>query len=320
MVVQDLPAVSAALQQQRKRTARRHRVAPQQLEARGRQSKVERQRSHVQLLEGERVTVLPRREVVRQVAIMERLPAVLHVAAAHVAGEGVVEVVAHEAFEVAAVPIRGRAAQHRADFRLRVARSHVGRRARRQTDDRHAPRTAHPAPLLSASGPNVASSMAAATPRADSGYLWETIVTGPVRSRRLGMSLGLNLLPSRSKICSFDCPYCECGFNTPQAPGARWPSPDEVAHSLRRALDRLPAPPQWITFRGNGEPTLHPRFAVAGERGLEVRAERAPDVVHLYSLDRAPADARVQNVPRERLLEMALAIRQTLPRIVVEVF
>ena len=64
--------------------------------------------------------------------------------------------------------------------------------------------------------------MAAATPRADSGYLWETIVTGPVRSRRLGMSLGLNLLPSRSKICSFDCPYCECGFNTPQAPGARF--------------------------------------------------------------------------------------------------
>jgi len=254
--------------------------------------------------------------------------------------------------------------------------------------------------------------MAAATPRADSGYLWETIVNGPVRSRRLGMSLGVNLLPSRSKICSFDCPYCECGFNTPQAPGARWPSPDEVAHSLRRALDRLPAPPQWITFSGNGEPTLHPRFAVVVERVLEVRAERAPevkvgvlsnglvagrpavrdalrrldarmmkldpgpparvngatydpaaltaayralkpltiqamvvrgpdwdgadaasvaawlpllaaaepDVVHLYSLDRAPADARVQNVPRERLLEMALAIRQTLPRIVVEVF
>ncbi len=254
--------------------------------------------------------------------------------------------------------------------------------------------------------------MAAATPRADSGFLWETIVNGPVRSRRLGMSLGLNLLPSRSKICTFDCPYCECGFNTPQAPGARWPSPDEVAHALRRALGRLGAPPAWITFSGNGEPTLHPRFAVVVERVLEVRAELAPgtkiaalsngllaghaavrdalrrldarmmkldpgpprrvngadydaaalasayralkpltiqamvvrgrdwdgadaaslaawlpllaaaepDVVHLYSLDRPPADARVRNVPRERLLEMARAIRQTLPRVVVEVF
>jgi len=112
--------------------------------------------------------------------------------------------------------------------------------------------------------------MADATPR------WDTSVYGPVRSRRLGSSLGVNLLPARSKLCSFDCPYCQCGFNTPKAAGARWPSPDEVAHSLSRALARAPAPPDWITFSGNGEPTLHPRFAVVVDRVLTVRAEVAP--------------------------------------------
>src|SRR6058998_611527 len=86
--------------------------------------------------------------------------------------------------------------------------------------------------------------------RPDGGSLWETIINGPVHSRRLGTSLGLNLLPARSKLCTFDCPYCECGFNTPQAARARWPSPDEVAHSLRRALTRLTRLPDWITFAG----------------------------------------------------------------------
>src|SRR5258705_7359676 len=111
---------------------------------------------------------------------------------------------------------------------------------------------------------------------ADATPLWETTVYGPVRSRRLGVSLGLNLLPQRSKICSFDCPYCQCGFNTPRAAGSRWPSPDEVVHSLTRVLARLPAPPDWITFSGNGEPTLHPRFAVVVDRVLAARAEAAP--------------------------------------------
>jgi wyosine [tRNA(Phe)-imidazoG37] synthetase (radical SAM superfamily) len=112
-------------------------------------------------------------------------------------------------------------------------------------------------------------------PRPDGGFLWESIVNGPVRSRRLGTSLGLNLLPLDSKICTFDCPYCECGFNTERAAGSRWPSPDEVAHSLRRALERLPAPPAWITFAGNGEPTMHPRFPVVVDRVIAVRDEIA---------------------------------------------
>ena len=111
---------------------------------------------------------------------------------------------------------------------------------------------------------------------ADATPLWETMVYGPVRSRRLGVSLGVNLLPQRSKICSFNCPYCQCGFNTPRATGSRWPSPDEVLHSLTRALARLTAPPDWITFSGNGEPTLHPRFAVVVDRVLAARDAAAP--------------------------------------------
>jgi wyosine [tRNA(Phe)-imidazoG37] synthetase (radical SAM superfamily) len=111
-------------------------------------------------------------------------------------------------------------------------------------------------------------------------FLWERIINGPVRSRRLGLSLGLNILPPRSKLCSFDCPYCECGFNTPRAPGERWPSPDVVADAVRKTLEfRSRAgepPPDWLTFAGNGEPTLHPRFPVVVERVLDVRNEVAP--------------------------------------------
>ncbi len=238
-----------------------------------------------------------------------------------------------------------------------------------------------------------------------------SIVYGPVRSRRLGSSLGINLTPARTKLCTFNCPYCQCGFNTERPAGARWPSPDEVGHSLRRALERLGTAPEWITLSGNGEPTMHPRFPVVVDRVLAARAELArdtrvailtngsgmsaavasalrrldarmikldlgpaekvngvpfdasavvdacrelapvviqamvvkgrdwdgsddaalaawlplvvradPAVVQLYSLARTPADPEVRNVPRERLDQMALAIRRALPRAQVLVF
>lgn len=107
-------------------------------------------------------------------------------------------------------------------------------------------------------------------------FLWAGIINGPVRSRRLGISLGLNILPPRSKLCTMDCPYCECGFNTPKAEGARWPSPDIVADALGKTLDGLEIRPDWITFAGNGEPTMHPRFPVVVERVLAVRDAKAP--------------------------------------------
>ena len=97
-----------------------------------------------------------------------------------------------------------------------------------------------------------------------------------MRSRRLGASLGLNLIPLHSKLCTFDCPYCECGRNTPKAAGSRWPSPDLVADALRKTLERLGAPPDYVTFAGNGEPTMHPRFPQVVARVLEVRDALAP--------------------------------------------
>ena len=106
-------------------------------------------------------------------------------------------------------------------------------------------------------------------------FLWERIVNGPVRSRRLGLSLGLNIIPPRSKLCTFDCPYCECGFNTPKAAGAKWPSPDVVADALAKAIG-LMGRPDWVTFAGNGEPTMHPRFALVVDRVLAARERVAP--------------------------------------------
>lgn len=107
-------------------------------------------------------------------------------------------------------------------------------------------------------------------------FLWAGIINGPVRSRRLGISLGLNIVPPRSKLCTMDCPYCECGFNTPKAEGARWPSPDIVADALAKTLDGLEVRPDWITFAGNGEPTMHPRFPGVVDRVLAVRDAQAP--------------------------------------------
>jgi len=114
--------------------------------------------------------------------------------------------------------------------------------------------------------------MADATPFAGA------IVYGPVLSRRLGRSLGIDLLPPRSKLCELDCPYCDCGFTTPRVPRDRWPSPDEVGQALRRALERSATAPHWITLSGRGEPTLHPRFAVAVDRVLAARDALAPAV------------------------------------------
>jgi wyosine [tRNA(Phe)-imidazoG37] synthetase (radical SAM superfamily) len=113
---------------------------------------------------------------------------------------------------------------------------------------------------------------------ADATPLTGAIVYGPVHSRRLGRSLGIDLLPPRSKLCELDCPYCDCGFTAPRAPRDRWPSPDEVGQALRRALVRPAPAPDWITRSGRGEPTLHPRFAVAVDRVLAARDVLAPAV------------------------------------------
>ena len=93
--------------------------------------------------------------------------------------------------------------------------------------------------------------------------LYDQIVFGPIHSRRLGISLGMNLLPTDGKVCSFDCLYCECGFNKDRKTNHRLPTREEVREALRERLTRMQAEgiaPDVITFAGNGEPTLHPDF------------------------------------------------------------
>ena len=93
--------------------------------------------------------------------------------------------------------------------------------------------------------------------------LFHNTVFGPIHSRRLGISLGINLMPNDGKVCSFDCLYCEAGFNA-QGPGRDGiPSRESVKRQLKKKLEQMQADEQGldvITFSGNGEPTLHPHF------------------------------------------------------------
>jgi wyosine [tRNA(Phe)-imidazoG37] synthetase (radical SAM superfamily) len=111
-------------------------------------------------------------------------------------------------------------------------------------------------------------------------FLFDEIVFGPVRSRRLGVSLGINLLPTGSKVCSFDCIYCECGRNPVQRSSkAELPSRSEVKSKLEEVLKEMLSInrfPDVITFAGNGEPTLHPQFGHIIDDTIELRDQYTP--------------------------------------------
>lgn len=89
--------------------------------------------------------------------------------------------------------------------------------------------------------------------------LFASIVYGPIRSRRLGVSLGVNLMPTMAKLCSFNCVYCECGWNQPIS-HPQLPTRQQVREALKWQLSTLDTQPDVITFSGNGEPTMHPDF------------------------------------------------------------
>jgi wyosine [tRNA(Phe)-imidazoG37] synthetase (radical SAM superfamily) len=95
-------------------------------------------------------------------------------------------------------------------------------------------------------------------------FLFDKIVFGPVKSRRLGISLGINLLPATKKVCNFNCIYCECGWTSKSDIRRQLlPTREEVFHALEQKLVSLKEKdhaPDVITYAGNGEPTLHPEF------------------------------------------------------------
>ena len=109
--------------------------------------------------------------------------------------------------------------------------------------------------------------------------LFEDIIFGPIRSRRLGLSLGINLLPTHSKLCNFDCIYCECGWNADHATSRRFNSREEVSSRLEEVLSEMVAagtPPDVITFAGNGEPTMHPDFEAIIDDTIALRDRLCP--------------------------------------------
>lgn len=108
---------------------------------------------------------------------------------------------------------------------------------------------------------------------------FDSIVFGPIHSRRLGSSLGVNLLPKHGKICTFDCIYCECGWNADGRRDSRIPTREEVFVELEsgvRACHDSGTPVDTITFSGNGEPTFHPDFPAIIDKTLEIRDKFFP--------------------------------------------
>jgi wyosine [tRNA(Phe)-imidazoG37] synthetase (radical SAM superfamily) len=111
-------------------------------------------------------------------------------------------------------------------------------------------------------------------------FLFDKIIFGPVKSRRLGVSLGINLLPGRKKVCNFNCIYCECGWSqSVESEGGYLPSRSEVYEALASRLQEMKVKhqkPEVITFAGNGEPTLHPDFQGIIDDTIKIRNKFFP--------------------------------------------
>lgn len=114
----------------------------------------------------------------------------------------------------------------------------------------------------------------------DQTVLFHSTVFGPIHSRRLGVSLGVNLMPNDGKVCSFDCLYCEAGFNAQGTGNSGLPSRQETASQLESKLKGMKDNGETldvITFSGNGEPTLHPEFSGVIDDTLSLRDKYFPE-------------------------------------------
>ena len=109
--------------------------------------------------------------------------------------------------------------------------------------------------------------------------IYPSPIFGPVHSRRLGISLGINLMPVDGKVCTFDCIYCECGFNKDHRPTQPRPTRKDVAERLEAKLQEMTAQsalPDVLTFAGNGEPTAHPDFPAIIDDTIRLRDQYCP--------------------------------------------
>ncbi len=110
--------------------------------------------------------------------------------------------------------------------------------------------------------------------------LFDQVIFGPIKSRRFGISLGINLLPTHYKFCTFDCVYCECGW-TRHGDDRKQKlfSPGEVISALEEKCRKLAGSavtPDNLTFAGNGEPTLHPKFPEIVDGTIRIRDQYFP--------------------------------------------
>jgi wyosine [tRNA(Phe)-imidazoG37] synthetase (radical SAM superfamily) len=112
-------------------------------------------------------------------------------------------------------------------------------------------------------------------------FLFDEIIFGPVRSRRFGVSLGINVIPEHKKICTFNCIYCECGWTqAPVIEPEAFHKREDIAAALEtrlKEMQRLSNRPDAITFAGNGEPTLHPEFDGIIDDTVRLRDTYFPD-------------------------------------------
>jgi wyosine [tRNA(Phe)-imidazoG37] synthetase (radical SAM superfamily) len=146
--------------------------------------------------------------------------------------------------------------------------------------------------------------------------LIETVAYGPIKSRRLGNSMGVNLLPPGLKICSFNCPYCECGWTNigksrREQSELPWPAPEHIEEQMRKALQRCvdqDFPIHHVTMAGNGEPSMHPRFGEAVEAIKRARDATFPDAKVVILTNAAhlddPEKVRVLNSLDERMVKI----------------
>lgn len=152
-------------------------------------------------------------------------------------------------------------------------------------------------------------------------FLFDSIVFGPVKSRRLGISLGVNLPPADSKVCSFNCIYCECGW-TASMNVSRFPTREQVRIALAQKLQAMADAHEEldvITFAGNGEPTLHPDFPGIIDDTLALRDALFPkarvavlsNATMIYRVEVRRALMRVD----QNILKLDSAIDETMRRL-----